>query len=163
MCPTLAAAIASSGIGAPASGTLFVACEATVAGLLLYCNTLGASASPGAPALADAICNAEFLKRQFTADVNLTPYAVALPKNVFGNTIKFNPTGTNVLSVDLGSETAIRSFTLNPPAPVAGQSYVARVSVFCIPGGSTVTISVWCFFAAIINRNLFHSPEYAPC
>jgi hypothetical protein len=143
LCVALAAAVASTGIGAPIAAGIAAACAALVAGLELYCLTLNASPVPGAPSLAEMICGSQALNRTFTSDVVLVPLVIALPADVVGSPIQAPGDGPfpNLL-VDLGGNTTIRSLTLNPPNPAALESYVATADIFCLPAGTIVTMSI---------------------
>ena len=46
------------------------------------------------------------------------------------------------LSVDLGGQSTIRTLTLNPISPQAGEGYQAIADVFCLQEGSLVRFSI---------------------
>lgn len=144
LCPAIASALITTGIGVVAAPEFFVACEAVTVGVNLICSTIGASAAPGAPTILDALAEAEFLKKEYNiAAIKLVPVVDALPDFVYGESVVLQPSQTSAqLGVDLGGVPRIRSFDLIPSAPLAGQSYVAVADLFCIPVGSIVYLSI---------------------
>jgi hypothetical protein len=142
-CARLGSLVASSGFGTAFTGHVMVACGAAMAGLEFYCATLGQEVGAGGPSLAETLCNSPFINRTFVEDIRVTPYVIALPGNVYGSSALVTPNGViPQLTVNLNSQTTIRTLELIPPAPAAFQSYVAKVDVFCLLAGSLVTISV---------------------
>ena len=46
------------------------------------------------------------------------------------------------IPLDLGGNPSIKSFSLNPSAPMQGVSYLATAVLYCIPAGSTVYMEI---------------------
>lgn len=91
------------------------------------------------------ICNAKFLDRHYE-DVVLIAYAVGIPANVYSSPYKINggniPNNQLEMNIDLGSNTLVRSLTLNPAAPLPNQDYTAEANLYCVKAGATVRLSV---------------------
>lgn len=143
LCPALAAAIASSGIGGVVAGPIFAACEKIAAGLEMYCLVIDGSAAPGAPSLAERICAAELLDRDFKEDIVLRAGVLGIPNNFYGPSKTVLPnTPFPTLSIDLPGVTMIKTLKLTPAAPAPYVDFRASSEVSCLKQGSVVTISV---------------------
>ncbi|MEP5364900.1 MAG: hypothetical protein ABJQ37_13705 [Reichenbachiella sp.] len=143
ICAQLSIAVGSTGVGSVVAGQLFAACEALTFGMELYCSTLGASAAPGAPSLADELCNAEFLDYTITEDIVLKGVVIGLPNNIYSEPQQVSGNGPYPeLYVNLGSETVISGFILEPSIPQPNESYRAIAKLFCLEVGTEIDISI---------------------
>lgn len=143
LCTQISIAVAITGIGTLVAGEIEVACLAVTGGLTLYCISLGASPAPGGPKLVDVLCKADVLNRTFVDDILLSPNVACLPTTCVGGTRQAPGQGPYPdLSVNLGSNTHVRSLTLNPPSPSAKQAYIGTADISCLPTGTTVTMSI---------------------
>lgn len=142
LCSQIASALALTAIAAPTALAITAVCGSVTLGLDLYCNTLAVS-SPGGLSRADILCKADALNRIF-GDILLSPRVVpCLPTACVGATRQALGQGPYPdLSVDLGSNTHVRSLTLNPPSPSAKQAYIGTADIFCLPTGTIVTMSI---------------------
>ncbi len=142
MCVRLSGA-AGAVSGGTATAPVMIACEAVAAGLVLYCNTLGGSAAPGAPSLASQLCNASFLNTNFTENIELRGVIAGLPNNLYSTVFTVDPDGPYPdIHMNIGSVPGISGFVLEPSAPVAGQEYQAVSEAFCLPLAARVTLSI---------------------
>ncbi len=141
-CAALAAAAASSGIGALAAAPILEMCLASSVAMELYCASLGASPAPGAPSLAQMLCEA-IPAAPTPSQLRLQAFYAALPSSVYGPAVE---TAANAalptLRIDDSSLPVIVSLELNPSAPGQGQNYVATANIGCLPAGSVVTMSI---------------------
>jgi hypothetical protein len=91
------------------------------------------------------VCTAKFLDRHYE-DVVLIAYAVGIPANIYSTPYKINggniPNNQLEMNLDLGSNTLVRSLTLNPAAPLPNQDYTAEANLYCVKAGATVRLSV---------------------
>lgn len=143
LCSAITAAVAATEIGILFAAEVNVACSSAVAGLELYCMSLGASPAPGAPSLSDQICNSEFINRTFKEDVVIFAKGIGMPYNSLSYSATVPGTGPFPdLNLSFSSQTAIRTLTLSPSSPVADQNYTAEANVFCLKTGSKVTLSI---------------------
>jgi hypothetical protein len=143
LCSSISAALAATGIAAPVAAAIAASCATVTAGMELYCSTLGYSPVPGAPSLAEQICNAQVLNKTFAEDIIICARANAIPYNSYSQfvTVSGNGPFPNLI-IELSSETAIRTLTLNPSSPIAEQDYIAECNVFCLKAGTTVKLSI---------------------
>lgn len=142
-CLRLGIVLASTVILAPIALKITAACSAVTFGFDLYCNTIGGGPVPGAESLVDLLCKAKTLNRTFISDIILQPRVIGLPNSIVGASATAPGQGPYPnLTVNLGSKTAVRSFTLTPSSPGAGVGYVGTADIFCLPAGTTVTLSV---------------------
>ncbi len=141
-CTALAAAASSSGIGSLAAAPILDMCLASSAAIELYCLSLGASPAPGAPSLAQMLCDA-IPADPSPSQLRLQAFYAALPSNVYGPAVEVAANGAlPTLRIDDSSLPVIVSLDLNPSAPGQGQSYVATANIGCLPAGSVVTMSI---------------------
>ena len=143
-CAYIAAKLALTGIGvsvAPAVGT---ACAGITSALAIYCATLGASGPNGSQSIMDKINEQKLLENfTLTGDMRLHVRFQAMPKDIT-KAFTISEGVSSVLNAEL-SENAkprINSLDLSPSSPAANQNYTISVSIFCVPPGSTVTISM---------------------
>lgn len=143
LCSSISAALAASGVGAPAAALILASCSSVAAGIELYCTTIGYSPVPGTPSIADQICNSQTLNRTMAEDIVIIARATSLPYNTYslGKLVKGSGPFPD-LSIELSSETAIRTLKLIPSSPVAGQDYVAEGNIFCLIAGTTVKLTI---------------------
>lgn len=143
LCLRISVAVASTGIGLLIAGQIEAACLAVTAGFDFYCNTIGGGPVPGSDTLVDRLCNAKALDRTFVSDIILQPRVIGLPNSIVGASVIAPGQGPYPdLTVDLGSKTTVRSLRLTPPSPGAGVGYVGTADIFCLPAGTTVTLSI---------------------
>ncbi|MDX2430945.1 MAG: hypothetical protein QNK35_08430 [Bacteroides sp.] len=143
-CAYIAAKLALTGIGVTVAPGVGIACTGITSALAIYCKTLGASGPPGLPSIMDKLNELKLLD-YFKLTGNMRMY-VEFP-GLLNNTTKAFTISEGVsatLNVELSEngEPSIRSLSLNPSSPVADQDYTVSVSVFCVPVGSTVSISM---------------------
>ncbi|MEZ5104173.1 MAG: hypothetical protein R2757_06745 [Draconibacterium sp.] len=143
-CAYIAAKLALTGIGttvAPAVGT---ACAGITAALSLYCATLGASGPPGSPSIMDKINEQKLLENfKLTGNMRLHVKFHGLPKSIT-KAFTIAEGIPAVLNAELSenAKPSIRSLDLSPSSPAANQNYTISVSVFCVPVGSSISISM---------------------
>lgn len=144
ICATLAAALAKTGVGALASAPVFEACLAFAVGIELYCNSLGFSPVPGAPSVADQLCNALREDRAPTPNVTLratvwldwmrtTSAPVTVPA-----TLPFPVT----LAVESLGRPLVESFITRPSRPGTFDDYVATAVASCLTPGTQVDLAI---------------------
>ncbi len=143
-CAAIAAKLALTGIGTSVAPQVGIACVGITAALKIYCATLGKSAGIGAPSPMDKI-NEQNLLKNFKLVGNMRLYTTfhGLPKNITKGFTIAEGVPSN-LNAELAEDAIprINSLVLSPSAPSANQSYTISVSVFCIPIGSTISISM---------------------
>ena len=144
LCMNISSALAVSGVGAPAAAAILTACTSVTAGMALYCGTLGASPAIGAPSLAEQICNAKILDRKFKQDIILYARASSIPNNSYSEfkTVTASSDFPVSLSVNMISETAIKTLKLSPASPVTQQDYTAVCNIYCLKPGTSVKLSI---------------------
>lgn len=146
-CPSVAGILGSGIVTAGAAAAFLAACEATVAGLTIYCNTLGQSAPGGddpAGQLADKFAETKIggkLIVNWDEPIAIVPYLEGLP-NLMGKVFMYKSGSTAQTSTFSSEEPTIAFFRLTPSAPSSGQSYDAEAGLKCIPAGTKVTISI---------------------
>ncbi|SHF42372.1 hypothetical protein SAMN05444274_105166 [Mariniphaga anaerophila] len=144
MCVYLAAKLAATGIGIKVAPAVGVACTGVVAALSVYCATLGASGPPGSPSIMDKI-NEQKLLEDFKSQGEMRLYVRfhGLPSPILkAYTVREGVSAILNAELSANAKPSIRSLNLSPAAPAAKQSYTITVSVFCLPVGSTVSISM---------------------
>jgi len=143
-CAALAAKLALTVVGASVAAPVGTACAGLSAAMAVYCKTLGASGDPGTPSIADKINELGLLNYfKITGNMRLHVVFLGLPNNITkGFTIAEGvPTSLNA-ELDENGKPKIRSLDLSPSSPAASQGYTINVSVYCLPIGSTVTLSM---------------------
>lgn len=143
ICNAVAIAIDLVTIPSGEAALLIAGCHSAIPAMEVYCSTLGASPQPGSPSLGQMLCEAAFENRDIPRDIRLTAQVRGLPQNVSSSTVTVPAAGPfPLLTVDMGGKTAIRGLTLSPSNPGEGVDYVARAQIYCIPAGSTVSMSI---------------------
>jgi hypothetical protein len=154
LCLELGTAVAAGTLHPPAGGGTFALCEATFKALTVYCGTLGASAGPGAPSLADAICDqvraneASGLVPSFSAVSTIRAEIQAfarLPGVPLGTSQPLIVPATGPfpeLSIDLEDTEVLDRFSIEPADPEPGEEYIATARLSCIPPGSVIRMSI---------------------
>jgi hypothetical protein len=150
LCSSISAALATTGIAAPAAAAILAACENVGIGLTAYCTTLGYSGSTPAwdgsstnKSLAEQIVNAANLNRTFKQDIEIYATANGIPFRTASKVVTTSGEGPFPnLDITLGSSTAIRKLTLNPSEPIAGADYIATTDIFCLQAGTKVKLSI---------------------
>jgi hypothetical protein len=143
ICNAIAVAIDAATFPSGEAALLMAGCHRMVPAMEAYCATLGASPQPGSPSLGQMLCEAAFEDRDIPRDISLTAQVRALPQSVSSSTVTVSAGGPfPLLTVDMGGQPAIRDLTLSPSNPGRGVDYVARAQIYCIPAGSTVTMSI---------------------
>ncbi len=146
-CALLAAKLALTVVGASVAAPVGTACAGLSAAMAVYCKTLGASGDPGTPSIADKI-NELGLLNYFKITGNMRLHVVF---RVFGEgvssvtkgfTIAEGVSATLNAELDANGKPKIRSLELTPSSPAGGQGYAIKVAVYCLPIGSTVTLSM---------------------
>lgn len=147
ICTSIAAAIDLI-IGGPTGegAAILVACQSGFTAALAYCNSVGWSPGPGAPSVADYICENidDIVDNIVVGNVLLMPSAMipgigsasapsqwASASGPFPNFI-----------IDTGGSLDIVSFTTSPIDPLPYQSYVATAEIRCAPPQTLVTMSI---------------------
>lgn len=140
LCPSIAAALTGTVIGAGAAAGFIAACATTVAGIKLYCGTFGAGV-PGGDDIAGKIASKLHVK--WDEPLVIVPFLNALPKCVKGKAFTYTSGNTISKVSEFASEDpTIAIFQLSPAAPSSGQSYDAKAALKCVPAGAKVTISI---------------------
>jgi len=143
LCAAVTSAVAATGVGSVVAVPIFEACTAVVAGLELYCATLGASPVNGAPSLASKICEAELLNFSFDDEIQYNGIILGLPNNIISSTITAPGEGPYPnINMSVGNNTLISGFSILPAAPQDGQDYNAIGSLFCLKTGDIINLSV---------------------
>jgi hypothetical protein len=143
-CAALAAKLALTVVGASVATPVGTACSGLSAAMAVYCKTLGASGDPGTPSIMDKINELKFLDYfKITANMRMHVVFLGLPNNITkGFTIAENVSGSLNAELDENGKPKIRSLDLVPSSPAAGVGYTITVSVYCLPVGSNVTLSM---------------------
>ena len=143
ICETLGFAISATGIGVEIGVPIMLACPEISEAIILTCETIGASPSPGADNAAQGICDAVQEYRQLSNKIIFIAQASDYPKDKYAPSVQADAKGPYpTINFDLGGEPKIKSFTLNPPSPAEYQSYKGSAEVGCIPYGATVSLSI---------------------
>ena len=146
-CPSVATALGTGIVTAGAAAAFLAACEATVAGLTLYCNTLAFGPQGGddvAGKLADEFAQTKIAGKlvvKWDDPIAVVPILPGMPK-LTGKAFMYNGGSTVQTSSFNNEDPTIAFFRLTPSAPSSGQSYDAEAGLKCIPAGSKVTISI---------------------
>jgi len=144
ICGAIAAAIDAALLGPTGEGAaILVACEAGFRSARLACNTVGASPAPGAPSIADAICDQvdDAVNAVLAGDTTLTPIVTIPGQGVFTAPAKNGPPVPD-FSVNAEDAPAIDSFTTNPTDPAPFQDYTTTAKLSCLPNNTFVTVSI---------------------
>ncbi|MBX2828398.1 MAG: hypothetical protein KTR22_09550 [Flavobacteriaceae bacterium] len=140
MCVTISSAIILTGIGAAAGAAILAACEEIVLAYELACAIVQIYGDLGA---GEAICNANFINQTWTDDLIITGVVNALPTNFRSDPVVAPGLGPYpTIELDLGDETAVKSFFITPSAPASGQDYDAIARISCLRPGMVVEVSV---------------------
>jgi hypothetical protein len=145
ICPALAVAVAAIPGGALVAVAIGEACVGSLAGLELYCATLGAGPGPGGPSISDFICPlADHLDRAPTSPVDLRAFAFIPGKgSVSSSTVTAPAAGPFPnFNITTAESVTIASFTVNPVNPAEGQSYTAAAQISCAAQNTQVTVSI---------------------
>ncbi len=149
-------------ITGPLAVKLGAACTALGSALLLYCNTLNKalySQDPNAPSVQDLPLVRDMIDATFGKLWNnlvVKPATYGVPIDVwicqrgldgvhmsYGYTTGSASSGPlPVVEIAINSEPQIKSFTLEPPAPVVNQGYDAIATLSCMPSGSVAVMTV---------------------
>lgn len=143
-CTMISAKLALTVVGASIAAPVGTACAGLGAAMAVYCKTLGASGDPGSPSILDKINELQLLNYfKITANMRLHVTFLGMPNNFTkGFTIAENVPQNLNAELDENGKPKIRSLELSPSAPAAGQGYTIKVAVYCLPVGSTVTLSM---------------------
>jgi hypothetical protein len=143
-CAMLAAKLALTTVGASVAAPVGTACAGLSAAMLVYCKTLGVSGDPGTPSICDKINELKLLDYfKITANMRLHVTFRGLTNNFTkGYTIAEGVPATLNAELDENGKPRIKSLELSPSSPAANQGYTIKVSVYCLPIGSNVTLSM---------------------
>lgn len=143
-CAYIAAKLALTGIGVTVAPGVGIACTGITSALAIYCATLGASGPPGSPSIMNKINELKLLDNfKLTGNMRMHVKFLGLQNNITkAFTISEGVSATFNVELSEDAEPSIRSLSLNPSSPSADQNYTISVSVFCVPVGSTVSISM---------------------
>ncbi|MDP2336797.1 MAG: hypothetical protein Q8N05_10175 [Bacteroidota bacterium] len=143
-CAYIAGKLALTGIGVTVAPTVGAACTGITTAMVIYCSTLGASGDPGTPSILDKINELKLLENfKLTGNMRLHVTFLGMPNNVTkGFTIAEGVSSTLTAEMSENAKPTIRSLDLYPSSPAANQDYQISVSVFCVPVGGTVSISM---------------------
>lgn len=143
-CAFIAGKLALTGIGLTVAPTVGAACAGITTAMVVYCSTLGASGDPGTPSILDKINELKLLENfKLTGNMRLHVTFLGLPNNVTkGFTIAEGVSSSLNAEMSENAKPTIRSLDLSPSSPAVDQDYQISVSVFCVPVGSIVTISM---------------------
>jgi hypothetical protein len=151
VCPALGSALE---VLDPLPGDLpaiMAVCEGAVGALTMTCDTLGLSPAPGAPGLAEQLC--QLIPRDSAESAgNVTVQAVAYVPVESGAGLFTTPPETVpaegpfpgfAIAVDETYEpTQIERLTISPPAPMEYESYVATAVVRCVAKGTHIDLTI---------------------
>lgn len=149
LCLELGAAVAAGTLDPPAGGGVTLLCEVGFQGLSAYCATLGASAGPGAPSLADAICQrikqneASGLVPGNRAEIQAFARLPGVPQGT-SQAVDVPATGPfPELSIDLGGDIEVLDrFSTAPTDPEPGESYIATARLSCVAADSVIRLTI---------------------
>ncbi len=142
VCQSLSVAIDLLTLPSGEAVPLIAACSAAVPAWETYCQTLNQSGA-GGPSVAKQLCKGTFENRAIKTDVLVRAQVIGLPTNSSSEPVRVAPGAPfPTLIVDMGGEPSIRSLALSPSNPGEGVTYVATANVFCVPKGSSVSMSV---------------------
>jgi hypothetical protein len=143
-CAMLAAKLALTVVGAGVAAPVGAACAGLGAAMAVYCSTLGVSGDPGTPSIMDKINELNLLDYfKIQANMRLHVVFLGLPSNFTkGFTITEGVASALTAELDENGKPKIRSLDLSPSSPAANQGYSIKVSVYCVPVNSNVTLSM---------------------
>lgn len=146
-CASVAAAIASvpDGFNQIAALAFLEACTIINVVITLTCEALE---TPAGKLIVAALEKAleegvENIDLDLTGQIDLTAEIAALPTSIIGSTATASVTGPFPnLTASAGIGTEISGLILDPSSPVAGESYVATVTVLCLTPDEVVTMHI---------------------
>ena len=142
-CGMIAAKLALTVVGAGVAAPVGTACAGLTAAMAVYCETLGASGDPGSPSIMDKINELNMLSYfKLQGNMRIHVRFLTLPPVTKGFTIAEGVSSKFTAELDDTGKPKIQSLTLSPSSPAANQGYTITVSVFCLPVGSNVTLSM---------------------
>lgn len=150
MCVAISAAIAGGIVSAPVAAAFLAACTSTAVAIDTACFLLNGNTGlpPGATGngtlMGSALCD-RLREMDFTWETPLflIPKVTALPKDIIGTPQVFEAGAQlEYMTVKWGGQPGINTFSLNPPAPVQGQSYQAVAELYCLPLGTAITMDI---------------------
>lgn len=127
---------------------IFGACQAGLNAALIYCETIGAGPAPGAPSLADIICEGVSQLELPSETITLTPYVFDPQEGqfgtwVYGDRLTFPATGPfSALQLNLVGETALEEFYTQPEDPSPLQGYIAYAHVLPCNNSEPVEVTI---------------------
>ena len=154
--------MAKTAITGPLAVKITAACTALGASLLFYCNYLNKAFvfnDPNSPTVQDLPIVRNMIDATFgklweklvvIPSYDYKPVDVYICVTGFQKTTQhfaytINPVSNDPLplvEINTSTEPAIKSFKLEPPAPVAKQGYKAIATLSCIPEGSSIKMSI---------------------
>lgn len=147
ICSTIAAAIDIATIPSGEGIPIAAACTSGFAALRAYCSTGGYSPVPGAPSVADIVCeNIDEVLDNFlpVEDLSMTAGACIPGQGTMISDTKIASSSGPFpgFTIDFGGEADIVSFYTIPVDPAPYQSYIAYAQISCAPANTQVTMSI---------------------
>jgi hypothetical protein len=147
MCMRLGVVVAELGAFNPASDAAGliagVSCQLFVRGIRGLCATNTATNILAFFDKSLAACDVLYDNQYSENNIVIYPRVAALPTAVNGDVLTVPVAGPFPnMNVDMGGNTAIRTFKLLPPGPLAQQDYHAEADVYCLPTNAKVTLSI---------------------
>ncbi len=140
---SLAAAGATAGLSAVVEALIIPPLVAALLLLELWGNTIGKSPAEGAPSLAEELADAIPESLVIPGKVLLNASVYALPDDFLGPSVSAPGEGPfPALSLEIGGTPVLRSLTLDPSAPPAGEDYTSTLDAYCLPVGTQVLLSI---------------------
>lgn len=141
---TLCANLAQLSKGA--SMPVFAGCELLYGSISIYCATLGASATPGAPSALELICESSIVNKPSPTKFTFKPVMFLEGGGMYYGE-ESNPQAVNVgefqnLSINLPDKAEIEGIATSPLDPSEGEDYSVTATVNCLSSPATAILSV---------------------
>lgn len=148
LCAAISVAITAAGVGisAPVAAGFSTACMAISTSMDTVCALVNGNIEnipDGMPTLADQLI--KILKEEeFKWNrLYLRPFVNTWSGAKYGNgQVLIDGQQFEATTISLGGSPTIAAFSLNPPAPAHGVSYIATAVMGCLPVGTKVTMSI---------------------
>lgn len=147
ICSSLAAPFLATPLPGVDEAIVFGACEVGMNAGKLYCAVFNASPAPGAPSVANAICDtfSAAIDWALEDEVDISATAILSGSPSMSDSVDNVPAEGPFpdLTIDLaGSGPEITSFVTSPLDPGEFEGYIAMVELDCLPPNAIVDISV---------------------
>ena len=148
-CAYISGKLALTGVGVTVAPTVGAACTGVTSAMAVYCATLGASGPPESPSILHKMLELKFLDYfKLTGGIRMHVYFKVFTEGVSSGTkiVGFNvadgvPSNLKA-EMSENAKPMVKYLELSPSSPSEGQDYTITAGVYCLPVGSTVTISM---------------------